>query len=54
MAQVILKEKQMWILEWKNRFGEPVRFTHQYESEIYKFGEALINEGKDITVCPME
>jgi len=54
MTQLILKEKQMWILSWNNRFGKPVSLTHQYDTDVYKWGEILYNEGKDISVCPME
>jgi hypothetical protein len=54
MAQVIQEVKQMWILKWTNTTGLTVKLTHQYESDIYKFGELLLNEGKDISVCKME
>lgn len=53
MAQEIIQEKQMWILSWKNRFGETIKLTHQYDTDIYKYGEVLINEGKQIKVCLM-
>jgi hypothetical protein len=46
--------KQMYILKWTNKHGLEVKLTHQYESDIYKFGEVLISEGKEISVCPME
>ena len=46
--------KQMYVLKWTNRNGLEVKLTHQYESDIYKFGEVLISEGKEISVCPME
>ena len=46
--------KQMYVLKWTNRLGLEVKLTHQYESDIYKFGEVLISEGKEISVCPME
>jgi hypothetical protein len=46
--------RQMWILAWKNKKGLEVKLTHQYEEDIYKFGEVLLSEGKEITVCPME
>ena len=51
--QEIIQEKQMWILSWKNRFGETIKLTHQYDTDIYKYGEVLINEGKQIKVCLM-
>ena len=54
MSQETMQRQEMWILSWKNRLGKTVNLTHQYEYEIYKFGELLINEGKDISVCPME
>ena len=55
MSQITETEtKQMWILAWTNSFGLEVKLTHQYESDIYKFGEVLLSEGKSITVCPME
>ena len=54
MSQQTMQKQEMWILSWVNRLGQTVNLTHQYEHEIYKFGELLINEGKDIKVCPME
>lgn len=54
MAQVIQEIKQMWILKWTNGVGQQVKLTHQYEEDIYKFGELLLSEGKDISVCQME
>jgi hypothetical protein len=50
----ITEQKQMWILAWTNSFGLEVKLTHQYEEDIYKFGEVLLSEGKEISVCRME
>jgi len=47
-------EKQMYVLSWTNKFGETISMTHQYKEDIYKFGEVLLSEGKEITVCQME
>ena len=51
MEQVLVK--RMWILSWKNRFGELIQLTHQCDSDVYKWGEILINERKDVRVCQM-
>jgi hypothetical protein len=47
-------EKQMYILKWTNGLGNEVKMTHQYKEDIYKFGEVLLSEGKEISVCQME
>ena len=44
----------MYTISWLNRFYKTISLTHQYDSDVYKLGEALINEGKQITVCRME
>lgn len=44
-------EEKFWKLKWKNKFGDNIELTHLYEKEIYKLGEALINENKHIDVC---
>lgn len=55
MSQITENQvKQMWILAWDNKFGQEVKLTHQYEEDIYKFGEVLLSEGKDIRICRME
>ncbi len=53
-SKITFEDKQMYVLKWTNRNGLEVKLTHQYESDIYKFGEVLISEGKEISVCPME
>jgi len=53
MSQTLENQKQMWIIEWTNKFGDSVKLTHQYEDEVYKFTEVLINEGKQVRVCQM-
>ena len=42
---------EMWKLKWTNKFDKTLELTHLYEKEIYKLGEALINENKHIQVC---
>lgn len=47
-------EKQMYEIKWTNRHGLEVKLTHQYDTDVYKLGEVLISEGKEISICPME
>ena len=53
-TKITFEDKQLYILKWTNKHGLEVKLTHQYETDIYKFGEVLISEGKEISVCPME
>jgi len=53
MKTELESQSQMYELSWTNRFGEVKSLTHLFENEVYAWGEAFINEGKDITICPM-
>ena len=44
----------MYVLKWTNSLGQKIQLTHQYDTDIYKFGEILMAEGKEICICQME
>ena len=48
------KTKQMYVLTWTNSHGKGISLTHQYVEDVYKFGEVLLSEGKEIRICQME
>jgi hypothetical protein len=47
------QEKQMYVLKWTNSLGLELKLTHQFVEDVYKFGEMLLSEGKEITICQM-